>query len=371
MVIAVLGGSPSPEHDVSLASAIAVVKAILRWGCEVLPVYIDRAGFWHLGNQLLNPGGPTPLDQLFVKLESSSIALPIGKACGELKLRRTRLVFPALHGVYGEDGFVQAHLEGAGLDFVGSSSLSSGLAMSKRKTWFIFKGAGLPVAKAWHPEPQEAKRMNQDEFLRRLETLGFSWPLFLKADHSGSTLGVFKLRNIHEAATGLASVRKVDSQWMIEEGVPGPEITVGVIGNADASVVALPPVEIKLKRGDLFDYQSKYDPNAVDEICPAPSLGQELESKAKELAVSAHRILDCRGFSRTDMILGPDGLVLLETNTIPGLTPVSLFPKAGLAAGFSFPSLIHRICLEALPKNRKGLAEYPEEGKSLDTREKM
>ncbi len=349
MVIAVLGGSPSPEHDVSLASALAVVEAILKEGGAVLPVYIDREGFWHIGTRSLIGAQSCRLIPPFVELEKTTEGYPIGKACRKLKERGVRLAFPALHGSYGEGGFVQAHLEGAQIPFVGSDAISSGLAMSKRKTQMILKGAGFPVARSWHPSPKEAKEMEEKDFLRKLQELGWKWPLFLKADHSGSTLGVYKLRDIQHAKGVLAKVRKVDSLWMIEEGVSGPEITVGVLGNADSSVQALPPVEIRLRHGDFFDYQSKYDPHAVDEICPAPSLDAKAEAMACSLAVRAHRLLNCRGFSRTDMILGAEGLVLLEINTIPGLTPVSLFPKAGLAAGYSFPALIRRLCLEALP----------------------
>ncbi len=357
MVIAVLGGSPSPEHDVSLASAEAVVRALLGRGREVLPVYLGRTGNWHISPRALKlvkrNGQPVreSLDGCFPKLIESCPGLSIGRACEALKNRRVHLVFPALHGAYGEGGFVQAHLEGVQIPFVGSGSLSSSLAMSKRNTRLVFMGAGLPVARGWHPNPQEALGMTDEAFLQKLEALQLNWPLFLKADHSGSTLGIFKLKNPSEAKGLLALVRKVDPLWMVEEGVQGPEITVGVLGNANSSVLALPPVEIVLRKGDFFDYKSKYDPKAVDEICPAPSLDSILEAKAKELAIRAHQILDCRGFSRTDMILGPKGFILLETNTIPGLTPVSLFPKAGLAGGLSFSNLILKLCQEAL-RNR-------------------
>ncbi|GEM_PF-58859 len=357
MVIAVLGGSPSPEHDVSLASAEAVSRAILGLGGAVLPVFVAKTGLWHLGEDL-HPSNSAyvlkkadSLKRLFTSLGTSREGLSIGKACEILNSRRIQLVFPALHGAYGEGGFVQAHLEGTGIPFVGSGSLSSGLAMSKRKTRLLFRGADLPVARAWHPKPQEAKEMSENDFLQRLDALDFSWPLFLKADHSGSTLGVYKLRNLEEARGKLNSVRNLDSMWIVEEGIQGTEITVGVLGNPEEAVLALPPVEICLRKGDFFDYQSKYDPNAVHEICPAPSLNPRFEAEAKDLAIRAHQVLDCRGFSRTDMILGPKGFILLETNTIPGLTPVSLFPKAGLAAGFSFPHLIQRLCKDALPRN--------------------
>ncbi len=366
MLIAVLGGSPSPEHDVSIASAGAVVKALLEQGFEVLPVYLGRTGFWHISPQVLNGGARERVvfkelgKAFFTNLEDCCPALPIGKACENLKNRKVHLVFPALHGAYGEGGFVQAHLEGLKIPFVGSGSLSSGLAMSKRKTRMVFSGAGLPVARGWHPDPREAVEITDEAFLRKLGSLDFDWPLFLKADHSGSTLGIFKLRNSKEAKGMLAAVRKVDPLWMVEEGVQGPEITVGVLGNADASVLALPPVEIRLRQGDFFDYRSKYDPLAVDEICPAPSLNSHLETQAKDLAIRAHRALNCRGFSRTDMILGPKGFILLETNTIPGLTEVSLFPKAGVAGGFSFSRLILKICKEALKNREENPGMYPE-----------
>lgn len=252
------------------------------------------------------------------------------------------VAFLALHGKYGEDGTLQGLLELCGIPYTGSGVLASALAMDKVMAKRVLAAEGIPVPRGVHITRADYAA-DAPAAIRRASTL---IPGVVKPSKQGSSVGM----SLVDSADGMAAALRLaldhDDDALVEERIFGPEITVGVLGTRE--VEALPVVEIVPKR-EFFDYQAKYDPAQCDEICPA-RISAEATRAAQDLAVRAHKSLGCRGYSRTDMILGPNGPVVLEVNTLPGMTMNSLLPKAAAAAGIPFPRLLDRIVRLALER---------------------
>jgi len=345
--IAVLGGGASPEHEISLVSASEVLKGLHGLsteieGLEVLAVRISREGIWHLGS-LRRPGADFSVRDLR-QLQSQRPGMPGPRAVLELSQRGIDLVFPALHGAYGEDGRIQALCELSDLPYVGSGPMASGAGMSKLLSRHLLLGAGLPMARGWTPDRRSAAQELPRILLERIrDQEGLRFPWFLKAELSGSSLGIEKVDDSAGFAPALERIRERKEDWLVEEGVSGVEYTVAVLGNSGSELRALPPVEIRPRNG-FFDYEAKYDATLTEELCPAPTLDAEATAEIQALGLRAHDVLGCRGFSRSDFIRGVDGQFrIFETNTLPGLTPESLFPKAALAVGLSFSQLMGEL----------------------------
>ena len=255
------------------------------------------------------------------------------------------VAFLALHGKFGEDGTVQGWLELTGTPYTGSGVLASALAMDKVMTKRVLTAEGIPVPQGVHISREEFATDAKGAIARANALL----PAVVKPSKQGSSVGMSLVDAAPEMETAIRLALDRDDEVIVEERVFGTEITVGVLGVPGTSAVeALPVVEIVPKR-DFFDYKAKYDPDQCDEICPA-RLPEEVARLAQALAVRAHQRLSCRGYSRTDMILGPSGPVVLEVNTLPGMTMNSLLPKAAAAAGIPFGELLHRIVILALEK---------------------
>jgi D-alanine-D-alanine ligase len=246
-----------------------------------------------------------------------------------------------LHGRYGEDGTVQGLLELLGIPYQGSGVLGSALAMNKRLTKSLYRQAGLPVAR------DRVIRRGDDRALDPLaDKLG--WPIVVKPNTEGSSIGIRIAKNLGELSEYVEQAFVLDNEVLLEEYIKGREITGGVLGNQ--ILQALPIVEIIPSEGyAFFDYDAKYKEKASIEICPA-QLPESTTRMAQEYALKAHRALDLRGYSRTDMIVRGEDIVLLETNTIPGMTRTSLFPQAAQAAGLTFGALLDRLIELALEK---------------------
>jgi D-alanine-D-alanine ligase len=243
--------------------------------------------------------------------------------------------FILLHGLWGEDGTVQGYLDLLDIPYQGSGVLGSALAMDKNLAKELYKLNGIPVAD-W-----VILKKNNDFSTEELVTqLGL--PLVVKPVADGSSLGMSIAHNIAELGVGITTALKHGDRVMVESFVRGREVTVGVLGNDD--LVALPLVEIiPGEEFAFFDYKAKYEPGATTEICPA-EVSAEVTKKAQEYGVAAHKALQLRGYSRTDMILSEKGqLFVLETNTIPGMTPTSLYPQAAAAYGLDFSAMLEKL----------------------------
>ncbi len=303
--VALLAGGASGERDVSLAGASGFEEAIDRDKYEVIR-YDPK----------------TDLDRL-------------AREAGDIDV-----AFILLHGIHGEDGTVQGYLELLGIPYQGSGVLGSALAMDKNMSKILYRLHGLPVARWEMAVPQDCNDPG-----RLAEKLHF--PLVVKPIREGSSLGMSVVQDINELREGLLLAYGHDSQVMVEEFIAGRELTVAVIGNAE--LTPLPLVEII--PGDefsFFDYTAKYQAGASREVCPA-EVEDDVAALARDYALRAHRVLQLRGYSRTDMMLGEDGLLyLLETNTIPGMTPTSLLPQAAAEHGLDFTGLIDTLLQLAL-----------------------
>ena len=245
------------------------------------------------------------------------------------------VAFILLHGPLGEDGAMQGLLDLLGLPYQGSGILGSAVAMNKNFSKMLYKQAGLPLAE-WVMASKEDIN-NPANISGKLQ-----FPLVIKPVSQGSSLGMSIAHSDNELATGLQQAFKYDQEVMVEEFLQGREITGGVIGNE--TLESLPLVEI-IPGPDhpFFDYEAKYQTGASQEICPA-DLPDEITRQAQEYAIKAHQVLHLQGYSRTDMIVAEDGKIsVIETNTIPGMTPTSLLPQAAQAAGYNFPQLLDQL----------------------------
>lgn len=304
--LALVAGGKSGEREVSLAGAKEVEKALNHEKYAV---------------QRYDPA--TDLAKLAADADTIDMA------------------FILLHGPLGEDGTMQGFLDLLGIPYQGAGVLGSALAMDKNLAKVLYRQAGLTVA-AWEmAQPEDQK--NPRRLLDRL-----SLPVVIKPIRQGSSLGMSLARGEEELVQGLAKAFTYDSEVMVEQYVRGREITGGVLGNKE--LTALPIVEIiPGAEYAFFDYEAKYQPGASREVCPA-ELSPEVTARAQEIALAAHRALQLKGYSRTDMIVAADGIYVLETNTIPGMTPTSLLPQAAAAYGLPFPSLLDRLIELAMEK---------------------
>jgi D-alanine-D-alanine ligase len=251
------------------------------------------------------------------------------------------VAFLALHGRYGEDGTLQGLLDLLGIPYVGSGTLASALAMDKAMAKKVLAAEGLPVPAGTLVERVVFRRDPSGETRRAVAA---AMPAIVKPVAQGSSVGLSLVGDASSMRPALEKALAHDARALVEERLDGPEITVGVLGNRE--LAALPVVEI-VPRDGLFDYVSKYDPELTQEICPA-RIPEATARVAQDLAVRAHRALSCRGLSRTDMIVTSRGPVVLEVNTLPGMTVNSLLPKAARVAGISFPELLDRLVRLAL-----------------------
>ena len=303
--VALLAGGRSGEREVSLAGAAGFEAAI------------DRDKY-----ELTRYDPKTDLVRIAEDADSIDVA------------------FILLHGPYGEDGTMQGYLELLDIPYQGAGVLGSSLAMDKNMAKLLYRQRNLPVANWRMAVPADKK-----DPAHLLEVL--SLPLVVKPIREGSSLGMSVVQTVEELREGICLAYEHDSEVMVEEFIQGREITVAVLGNDE--LLALPLIEII--PGDefvFFDYKAKYEKGATQEICPA-DVSPEIAETAKRYALLAHKGLQLRGYSRTDMMLTEDGkLYILETNTIPGMTPTSLLPQAAEKAGLDFSELIDKLLTLAL-----------------------
>jgi D-alanine-D-alanine ligase len=330
MQIALLTGGASAERDVALASASQIVPALRSRGHQVLVIDIARGAIAPAQEAgLLTPRvGLAPPNA--AELDQRERAFLLGSLGALPQLAGADVAFLALHGGRGEDGTVQSILDTVGVPYTGSSAVGSWLAMDKDVSKRLFREAGVPTAD-WRMTPVDA------------ETAGgaLTWPLVVKPSKQGSTVGLTVVRQPADFPAAVSLAARYDDEVMIEAFVPGRELTVGILEGQ-----ALPVGEI-FPRHEIFDYECKYTPGMSEEIFPA-DLDPVIAAESQRLSLLAHRALKLGGYSRVDFRLTPGGqLFCLEANTLPGLTAMSLLPRAASAAGIEFADLCERICRAA------------------------
>lgn len=350
--VAVLYGGRSTEHDVSCRSAASVVQHLDRSRYEVLPICITVDGVWvvgvdppsvAVGEGAVRATTPEPHGGRPAPLESLARALDV--------IRDVDVVMPVLHGPWGEDGTVQSVLELAGVPYVGSGVLSSATSMDKEFTKKILAAEGIAVADG------VVLRAGDDVTLPERERLGL--PTFVKPSRGGSSIGVSRVSDWAELPAAVQTARLFDSKVLVEAGVPGREIDVGVLEMPDGRVVASPPLEIKVATDHgFFDYEAKYRQGITEFVIA--DLDEETAAQLGAEAIRAFRTLDCSGLLRVDFFVEPGKpLTVNEVNTMPGLTAMSQFPRMWKAAGMSYPELLDVLLSTALEGGRRPAAALP------------
>ena len=365
--VGVLFGGRSGEHEISLRSALTVMSAMDAARYEIVPIGIGRDGRWFLRSdaiamlrqtapklRALGRGGspvsllPEPQGRALVNAPSRS-GVPNAKGRAPAMPGPLDVVFPVLHGTYGEDGTVQGLLELAGIPYVGAGVLGSALGMDKDAQKRILLASGIPVVRHF-----ALTRSDADEDSRGARRLAdqLGYPVFVKPNALGSSIGITKVKHPRALAAAIADAFQYDRKILLEESCAGREFECAVLGNdrPAASVVG----EILIKGHEFYSYESKYiDPEGAEVRIPA-DLPAPVAERIRIISVAAFKALSLRGMARVDFLTRPDlsELFVNEVNTIPGFTSISMYPKLWEATGVALPRLIDRLIEFALDDAR-------------------
>lgn len=332
VTVLVFMGGESAEHEVSLRSGAAVIRALPAAGFRAVPVVVTRDGRYAF-----------PRPEELGRIEET---MDLGEAVTRIRGIRPDCAFIAMHGPFGEDGRIQALCDLMHLPYVGSDVTGSAVAMDKWLTKCVYRSVGIPTPESVLVDARSFAVSAKTVVEGIVSSLGL--PCVVKTTRLGSSVGVGVARDEESLRERIEDALRYGGAFC-EAYHPGREFTVPVLETEDTGEPrALPTIEIVVKGpACFFDYQTKYDPTLADEVCPAP-IPRELDEVVRDLAVRAHRALMLKGFSRTDFLVDDSGVWTLETNTIPGLTEVSLFPKAAAVAGMTFADLVRVLVMRAL-----------------------
>lgn len=353
--VMVLFGGRSGEHEVSLQSAASVIDALDKEKYEVLPIGITKKGRWLAGTT------PTEVIEKDFKEDLIPVCLPADPNYNGLLVLEQKgtenesffeqpidVVFPVLHGPYGEDGTVQGLLELANLPYVGGGVLGSSVGMDKILMKTVFAMYGFPQAK-YLGFLRSQWRENQEKVFGEIEKQ-IGYPCFVKPANLGSSVGISKARDQAELIKAIDEAIKYDRRFVVEENINGREIELSVLGNDDPK--ASLPGEI-IPCNDFYDYDAKY--LAADSKLEIPvKLPQEKIHELQELAIAIFKAIDCAGMGRVDFFLKEDGQILVnEINTIPGFTKISMYPKLWEATGLKYQDLLDELIQLAIKRHQE------------------
>ena len=356
--LGILFGGRSAEHEVSLQSARNIIAAADPKKYEIIPIEITKEGRWRAGVRPEFSGGtgsakgalgegqevilsPTPA--------AASPLVPVDRLHPAREFGPLDVIFPVLHGTFGEDGTVQGLLELTGIPYVGAGVLGSAVGMDKEVMKRLFRERGLPIV------PYLAIRRAEWEAAPRKTLLAvekkFRYPVFVKPANLGSSVGITKARNRRELEAGLQTAAEYDRKILVERAIAGREIECAVLGNDDP--IASVPGEI-IPGHEFYDYADKYLEDTSQLMVPAP-LRPAQTKKVQQLAVEAFRAIDCAGMARVDFFLEKrtGKIYVNEINTIPGFTAISMYPRMWEATGLPYPRLIDRLIELALERHRE------------------
>ncbi len=352
--VGILFGGRSGEHQVSLNSAASILQALDPAKYEVVPIGITREGRWLVGSSadrllpgVLEKGKPVtasvdPTGPKLIPLNSTLNQTSAG-GC------EVDVVFPVLHGTFGEDGTVQGLLELAGIPYVGAGVLGSAVGMDKDVMKRLFRDAGLPVVPwlvflrgQWERDAVNVRRAIRSKL---------RYPLFVKPANLGSSVGISKVHNARELGPALDLAGQYDRKILVENGIDGREIECSVLGN-DRPEASVPGEVVPVN--EFYDYEAKYVKEGSELIIPA-RLTPRQTKEVQELAIGAFRATDCAGMARVDFLLQrKTGKIFVnEINTIPGFTSISMYPKLWEASGVSYSQLVDRLIELALERHRE------------------
>jgi D-alanine-D-alanine ligase len=345
--VGVIYGGRSGEHEVSVVSAASIFKHLDRSRYQPVPIRIDKDGRWMLGAR--EPTAVSAGDVGDVgPVGALQVAEPTAAISGGIDV-----VFPVLHGPYGEDGTVQGLLELANVPYVGAGVLGSALGMDKALSKSVFAAHGIPILPYVTVTAHEWQRSPKETASRVVSTL--QYPVFVKPANLGSSVGISRASSDAELSTAIRTALEYDRKLVIEAGVPNArEIECAVLGN-DEPEASLPGEIIVNHPDGFYSYEAKYlDPNGATPRIPA-DLAPEMIDRVRRLSVEAFRALDLAGMARVDFFLdNRDGaLYLNEVNTIPGFTAISMYPKMWEATGLSYSDLLSRLLTLAIERHEQ------------------
>lgn len=351
LTVALLFGGRSSEHTISCATAGGVLKAINREKYDVIPIGITRDGAFTLVEDRAEKFEMNPAAMPQVVDNGTRVHWPESVTTRELRytdaegeqhsLGDVDVVFPILHGPWGEDGTLQGMLELLGLPYVGAGVLGSAVGMDKHFAKVVFAHAGIPVApgvtvsaREWSTAPAGVERSAAD----------LGWPVFVKPARAGSSVGVTRVADASELADAMAIGLAEDSRVLIEAAMVGREIECAVLGGRDGGAPRVSLAgEIVVTGRQFYDFDAKYlDAPGIELVCPT-ELTDEQSAQLRDLAARAFEAIGGTGLARADFFLTASGFVINELNTMPGFTPISMFPKCWLASGMSYPELIDEL----------------------------
>ncbi|MEU1310418.1 D-alanine--D-alanine ligase family protein [Streptomyces cinnamoneus] len=360
--VAVVFGGRSSEHAISVVTAGAVLRAIDRTKYDVLPIGITSDGRWALTAD--DPERMAITDRALPSVEQltdspeGGVLLPVTPASREVvytepgampkALGEVDVVFPVLHGPFGEDGTLQGMLELAGIPYVGAGVLSSAVGQDKEYMKLVFTSFGLPVGpyvvirpREWENDPAAARK-------KIVDLAGeHGWPLFVKPARAGSSVGITKVDDLSGLDEAIAEAQRHDPKILVESLLRGREIECGVLEFEDGPRASVPAEIPPVSAHDFYDFEAKYIDSASG-IVPAP-LSEEETHRIQELAVRAFDAASCEGLVRADFFLTEDGeFVINEINTMPGFTPISMYPLMWQKTGVSYPELVDLLIQAAL-----------------------
>ncbi len=360
--VAVVFGGRSSEHAISCVTAGSVLAAIDRETYDVVPIGIARDGRWVLESgdpERLRISGPGALPSVddsrasvtLARVDTGTDLVVSDPARPPEPLGEVDVVFPVLHGPWGEDGTIQGMLEMAGVRYVGAGVLASAVSMDKAFMKVVLRDAGLPVmpsitvtSREWAADPSTV--------LSRSEELGY--PLFVKPARGGSSIGISRVPDPASLPGALATAFEHDPKALVEVAAIGArEVECGVLEALDGTPETSVPAEIRIT-GDheFYDFEAKYLPEEATELDVPAVLPDGVASRLQSLAARAFTAVGCEGLARVDFFLLPDGdVVLNEINTMPGFTPLSMYPRMWAATGLDYPALVDRLLRLALARD--------------------
>ncbi|MEU4267000.1 D-alanine--D-alanine ligase family protein [Streptomyces sp. NPDC026092] len=363
--VAVVFGGRSSEHAISVVTAGAVLRAIDRTKYEVLPIGITTDGRWALTadapERMAIADRALPNVSDLAESEQGGVVLSVDPANREVvyaepgsvpkALGEVDVVFPMLHGPYGEDGTLQGLLELSGVPYVGAGVLASAVGQDKEYMKRVFTSFGLPVGPYEVIRPRE---WEQNPAAARKKIVEFAaehgWPLFVKPARGGSSMGITKVDDLSGLDEAIEEARRHDPKILVESLLRGREIECGVLEFEDGPRASVPAEIPPVTDHDFYDFEAKYIDSASG-IVPAP-IGDEATAEVQRLAVAAYEAVSCEGLVRADFFLTEEGeFVINEINTMPGFTPISMYPRMWQESGVSYPELVDRLLQAALTRS--------------------
>ena len=346
--LGVIFGGMSTEHDVSITSGTSVIKNLDKDKYEIYPIYIDKEGKWYEYSKNIDE-----IDILQVGEEIEEkilIANPIEY------LQECDVIFPVLHGLYGEDGTIQGMLELLKIPYIGCKVLGSSICMDKAYAKIIFDKAGINQAKYMYVKKEkenfvyidkqfDEKQCNLEEIAEITEK-ELDYPVFVKPSNSGSSVGIKKAHNKEELIEAIKYAGNFDSKILIEQNIEGREVECAVLGNDDVKASCVGEI---LPAEDFYTFDAKYK-NAESRVVIPAEISESISDEIRKTAIKAYKSTDCRGLARVDFFIenGTNKVIINEINTLPGFTQISMYPQLWQSMGISYTKLLDKLVELAL-----------------------